>query len=463
MKRFLLVVFLLSMHVSMAEGGTVTITLSHAVRGPWIGFGVNMESLSWSSSTPSSTDWTNTYLPRLQWMKPPIIRLMMSANYTSSYLTQLYRILDYAQSHGIQIVLSEWGNGWSPVQMPGALLGDTTYTNAIGNYMQNLINTKGYTCIKYFILGNEPNYDPTNYASGITQWTNAVANTKAKFTSLGFTDSNFRIAGPDTSNADTWVTATASTYPTLVGAYDLHRYEYVSDLANAGFESSLNGIWSTVMSSDPSISGKPFMLGEAGIADGSSTDSNTNIGTFNYGLWMADYSVQAARGRVGAILVWNLDDDGVSGQDWGLWKSKANGYTLYPWWYTYSLLSRYVPKGSTIYAPSNPSSTVRVMGSQAPDGSWTFVAVNMGTSSTSITFVAPGNSSQTFQCYSYSSGGRTVDANGFPTPVSTLSGVPASGVTQTIPANSMVMLTAYDPEGGTSSQKPSPPQNLIIR
>jgi hypothetical protein len=427
------------------------------VRAPWQGFGVNWQTTDYSSSTPSSTDWTNIYVPRLQFMKPGIVRLLMSVNYIGSPgtynfntadMTQLYRVLDYCQANNIPVLLTEWGNGW--IQPSGWKLGDSNYINAIGAYMNYFINTKGYSCIKWFALGNEPNYDPTNYPNGISDWVSAVTALKNKFSSLGL--SGFTIAGPDTSDTDNWVTSVASSHNTLVSAYDMHRYEASSYLQNSGFESNLTStVWNSVVSSDTNQSGKPFIIGEAGIADGMSTNSNTNISTFNYGLWMADYGVQAARAKVGAIAAWSLDNNGVSGQDWGLWKSKASGYTLNPWWYTWSLLSHCVPAGSTIYAPTNPSSSVRVMGAQTRSGEWTFVAVNQGSSSVDLNFIASGNTQQTFSRYIYSSSSQPVDNSGIPVASSTFQSTPSAGVSCTVPATSVIVLTSVRTSAGSSS------------
>jgi hypothetical protein len=441
---------------------SITMSASNAVRGPWIGFGVNWQALNYSSTTPSASDWTDIYTPRLQWMRPGMVRLMMGAgfinpkgtySFNTTYMVQLYRILDYCQANNIPVFITEWGNGWTPVQVTGWELGDANYANAIGAYMDYLINTKGYTCIKWFALGNEPNYDPDNYPNGLSDYIAGITAIRSKFSSLGLT--GFSIAGPDSSDADSWVTSVASSSNTLIGAYDMHRYLASADLPNGGFESNLNSIWNSVISSDPRQSGKPFMIGEAGMADGMSQSSNTNIGTFNYGLWMADYGIQAARGKIGSVMIWSLDDNGVSGQDWGLWRSKANGYALYPWWYTWSLLSRFVPTGSTIYAPANPSSSIRVMGVRTTSGEWTFVAVNRGSSSIDLNFIASDSTQQTFSRYLYSSSSQLTDGNGFPVASATVQGVPSAGVMSAVPANSVVVLTSVG-----NNNVPAAPQSL---
>ena len=449
---------------NFVHAGTVTMSSGNAVRGPWIGYGVNIATLNWSSSKPSSTDWTNTYAPRLGWAKFPFYRIMMSANYNSSYLTQVYRILDYAKANNVQVQIAEWGNGWDPVQIQGHTLGDSTYTPLVTSYMQNLINTRGYTNIKYFTLGNEPNYDPDNY-SGLSSYMTAINNQTSSFTSAGLTNSNFVIAGPDTSNADDWLTSIAqsSSYRSKIGAYDMHVYAYDSVMSNGGLETQMANIWNSVVGNDPAQASKPFVIGEAGMWDGGSSGSNSNIATYNYGLWMADYAVQAARSKAGAIAVWSLDNDGVTSQDWGLWATKTNGYTLRPWWYSYSLMSRFVPTGATIYAPTNPSSSVRVMGAKTTNGKWTFVAVNRGGSSADVTFTAPDNTQQDFKYYLYSSSSQTKDANGIPTELSTVSATPSAGITKTVPASSAILLTSVDSIQVSDTTAPSAPSGLSVQ
>jgi hypothetical protein len=436
--------------VNSSLGVTVAITSGNAVRGPWIGCGLNWLSYDYSSSTPSSSDWTNTYVPRLSWMRLGVVRVLMTVqymlnsdktyNFSTPEMVQLYRVLDYCQANNIAVILTEWGNGWT--NPSGWVFGDTNYTNAIGAYMQHLINTKKYTCIKYFVLGNEPNYDSTNYSS-ISQWASVITTTKNKFSSLGL--SGFTVIGPDTSDADSWAITASTSYSSLLGGYDVHKYEYTGDLLGDGLETYFkNSIWGPISSKDTNNSGKLYVIGEAGIADGMSQSSNTNIGTYDYGVWMADYGVQAARAGTGAIAAWMLDDDGISGFSWALWMTKSAGYGLRPWFYTWSLLSRYIPSGSTIYAPTNPSSTVRVLGAQTSVGTWTFIAVNRGSQSVSLTFTAPGNSQQNFKYYLYSNSSRQIDDSGFPIPISTVQAIPSSGITQSVPANAVSVFTSID-------------------
>ena len=452
--KYLLIIFLLLAPFQSFAATDVTMASGNAVRAPWVGFGVNWQTFAYDSSSPSATNWTNTYVPRLQWMRPGIVRLMMSVTYpgypsapdwNSASMVQLYRVLDYCQANNIPVFLEEWGNGW--LQPSGWLIGDTIYINAIGAYMQQLITMKEYTCIKYFSIANEPNYD-SGVASESYYFTAFNAIKTKLFTTLGL--SGFTMIGPDEGASESvssapWTTTAAASYASSLAGYDFHRYTNVSDFASGGMTTGLNTIFDSIISSDSGNAGKVFALGESGMKDGASTNGNTNIATFNYGLWMADYGVQGARARAGALAAWSIDDDGVT-QTWGMWDTQGNGYALRPWFYTWSLMSRLFPASSTIYAPTNPNTSVRVLGAKTPTGKWSFVGVNESGSSIDLNFIATSEATTTqlFSRYLYSSGSQTVDGNGIPTAVSTVSTAPASGITVTVPAASVVVLSSAD-------------------
>src|SRR5207237_4576556 len=118
---------------------------------------------------------------------------------------------------------------------------------------------------------------------------------------------------------------------------------------------------------------------------------------------MTDYAVQLARAGISALIAYILDDD-MWGTTWGMQKitgggagaaprqiavPRALGSTLVgltyleaiiqsgvlrPWFFPWSLLCNSILEGSTIYAPTPPSTNdLRVLAAQAPQGAWTFV------------------------------------------------------------------------------------------
>ena len=128
-----------------------------------------------------------------------------------------------------------------------------------------------------------------------------------------------------------------------------------------------------IKSLDPN---KDFILGELGIVDGKTDeDKQPNVFNFWYGMTMADAAIQLLRGGCAGFIAWYLDDsmhflgDGdVVVRDcsslpanayelrkvWGLWNSLGGQHgdpgdeQLRPWFYTWSLLSRFFPAGCEV-------------------------------------------------------------------------------------------------------------------
>ena len=53
---------------------------------------------------------------------------------------------------------------------------DLNYAEAIGTYLDYLINQRGYTCIRYFIMVNEPNYEVGDW----DRWQSGIENVSVK-------------------------------------------------------------------------------------------------------------------------------------------------------------------------------------------------------------------------------------------------------------------------------------------
>ncbi|MET8449068.1 hypothetical protein [Streptomyces sp. NPDC005209] len=118
----------------------------------------------------------------------------------------------------------------------------------------------------------------------------------------------------------------------------------------------------------------------------------------------------------------------------------AHSTALRPWFYTWSLLTRYLPTGSTIHAPVQPTG-VRVLAAQLPGGGWMFALVNRTFVAQTVRLSEP-TGSITVNTYLYTDGATpSTDANGFPTKVGTLTANFTSGHALTVGADSVVVFT----------------------
>jgi hypothetical protein len=241
---------------------------------------------------------------------------------------------------------------------------------------------------------------------------------------------------------------------TLIGASDAHFYSQELYLAPPEYvEPVLTTAVSQLRAARPGV---PILLGETGMKAAEVTDPITGVVTKDYhfaletaqALRMADLAVQEARAGVDGAAAWCLDGYAPT-VFCGMWGEgdedpavvSPHSTALRPWFYTWSLLCRYLPSASVIHAPPQPPG-VRVLAAQLSTGGWTIVLVNR-TDSVQTVRVAEPTGPITLHKYVYTDGATpATDANGFPTPV----GIPlrldlAGGHDLTVGAKTVVVLT----------------------
>ncbi|MCF3128821.1 hypothetical protein [Streptomyces olivochromogenes] len=234
----------------------------------------------------------------------------------------------------------------------------------------------------------------------------------------------------------------------LVGASEAHFYD--QELYGAAPEYAEPVLSQAVSQLRSAAPGMPVLLGETGMKaaqypDGSK-DYRFALDT-TQPLRMADLAVQEARSGVDGAAAWCLDGY-ASTTFCGMWgrgsedpgKVSAHSTALRPWFYTWSLLTRYLPTGSTIHAPAQPTG-VRVLAAQLPGGGWTFALVNRTSVAQTVRLSEP-TGSITLNKYVYTDGATpSTDANGFPMKVGTLTANFTSGHALTVGADSVAVFT----------------------
>ena len=102
----------------------------------------------------SDADWTKLY-SRLDFMRPAFIRVMMNTRdyvkegklYPEIGLVHLSHILDYCQSRNVTVALGDWGGAL--VDAKSDFINFPLLDKAV-EYVDYLVNEKGYDCIKYY-------------------------------------------------------------------------------------------------------------------------------------------------------------------------------------------------------------------------------------------------------------------------------------------------------------------------
>ena len=458
-RRLFAVVALGSMQLSQAAAtDTIAISPSNAVQRSNLGFGINWtpywdKPANYDPATNprdplilTDAQWL-TVLNRLNYLSNSTMRVMVlpgwvnptaTANgnvYTDTGMMHaLYRNLDYAKTRGVTTAVGYW----DARQPFDANEGGATYIQSLADLVDFLINTRNYTNIKYVILANEPQHRFSNFA----EYRAAVEalNTQLLRPSL---QGKVSIMGPDVGGDGTsWLTSSATDLASILGSYEWHDYPSGQNaIKDTTAGSQLKTLQMNIGTADPDSVNKPLVLTEMGWFFGTTAaDDQPNIRTYQYGVEVADLGIQAARNGWSSIA-WYLDDQG-NDKLWGMWDIQ-NEPALRPWFYSWSLLTRYFAPGMTLYNPTDPTD-LRILAGKAvtADGNqWSIALVNRRNTDAVVNVSISGEGAVTLSRFVYSSASQTADANGFPVAVDRLSGTLGNGIQIAVPANSVVVST----------------------
>jgi len=421
----------------------------------FLGFGAEWDPNFWAEHNLQlgvNEDGWALVIKRIRWMRLPLVRMMIQVRWCTKgdgtfdwetpNMKSLYRHLDVCQKEGITVFLTDWGVAtWCKV---AGFSGndDPKYADAIGTYLDYLTNQRGYTCIKHFILVNEPNYE----GGGWDRWRRGVENVARV---LAARKLPVTFVGTDAAHDDDWHRRGVDQLAKCFRIWEIHRYAPKAEVLAGDLEGYLRKQWDYALTRDLDAHEKTFMVGEAGMRDGMvGSHTNTNIQTYDYGVFMADYAVQAARSGAAAVSAWMLDDASHKGFNWGMWKTKAEGMALKPWFYTWALLCRSVPPGSTIFRTAQPSARFRILAARCPSREprgtygWTFVLVNRGDDAASLKLTVPGGGAVALRHYLYSRSSAPADKDGFPLPVKESQADLAQGLQVVVPPDAVLILTS---------------------
>ncbi len=391
----------------------------------FLGFGAEWDSRGYNAHGVTDEDF-ELIADRIRWMRLALVRSMMQTKWCylgegrfeweNPDMQSLYRQLDLCQRENVTVLLTDWGCEPEWLKIPGIKdVADPLYAEAIATYVDYLINQRDYSCIRYFILVNEPNYEVRSW----DRWRKGLENVARAFAERGL-DKRVTLMGPDHSNADHWLQQAVDQLQDILGAYDIHRYEG-DDVVRPGLlEEYFRRQWEYVRTRDPRSEGKPLVVGEAGLNDDADHPyGNRRIDSYEYGLFMADYAVQAARAGAAGVSAWMLDDNSHPGFYWGMWTNKEEGFKLRPWFYAWSLLSRYFPQGCTMHRMEQPSLDWRLLVANVSSGSerlaWSICLVNRGREAVDIRIKLPGLGKHMLKRFVYSQD-MVVALRGYPSP-----------------------------------------------
>lgn len=359
----------------------------------------------------SSEDWQKLY-SRLDFMKPQFIRVMINTtsviengvlNETKNY-QNLAPILEYCQSRNVKVVLGDWGDRM--VNSKANTISENNLKLA-ALYLDFLLNKKGFSCIKYYNMINEPNGYWAATDENYDLWKNAAQYFSVQLKVLNL-DQKVSLMGPDiaiwkTDKVD-WITNSVKDLDASIGVYDIHTYPSKITVNSGEYTSILKAY------KDAIPAGKPIVMGEIGFKFVEKQDEalmNENIARAKakpyasvddsqmfvydhvYGSDMADALIQTVNSGYSGSIAWMLDDAMHAKEQknklkvWGFWNILGDEYfgkeeeVVRPWFYSWSLLTKYMPSGCQVHQVSvNGNQNIKAI-SISKDGKNMIAIVNV--------------------------------------------------------------------------------------
>jgi hypothetical protein len=391
-------------------------------------------------------------------------------------ISSICRLLDYCQEKGITVVYGEYNPPtWDMKQ-------DQKWIDMSVDYLNLLVNVKGYDCIKHFIIFNEPDGHWASTNGDYAMWQSMLTRFHAKMQEYPGLRDKVSFAGPDAvsnytnvnSNLGTadWLNNTVSNVDSIIGLYDIHAYPGQTEVRNGSYGKRLKEYRKLVPQN------KQIILGEAGYkyeqeADSllmaeynrrvlghpftKGSDCNMLVYDYFYGVDMPLLISEVMNAGFSGVAAWMLDDamhsSGDSGKTsdlkiWGMWNilgqevfGDADQEEIRPWYYTWSLMCRYFPMGCDVLKSeiSKPDSGIFTVSAQTVDNLLTVAVINVSNDSrkASISLPRPLKDAQSFKFTELD--GIAKDEHGIPLPEST--NINGDKITVNLPANSLTLIT----------------------
>ncbi|MDE6097463.1 MAG: hypothetical protein K2G24_01095 [Muribaculaceae bacterium] len=489
--KLLSAIFIAGMSAACSVQPDVTVNVTNKVINPaYIGNGVEWdpydEAGAWGAPL-SDSDWQKLF-DRLDYMRPAYVRCMINSPFryfdseSGEYCPDrnsesIERLLGYCQKNNIMVVYGEYNPPtWNMKQ-------DQRWVDMSVAYLNRLVTEKGFSCIRHFVIFNEPDGDWASTDGDFDMWLSMAGRFHAKMAEYPGLLDNVSLAGPDVvaeyhnrnSKYDTagWLEQTVSRADSLIGLYDIHAYPGQAEVRSGAYRKLLQGYRHIVPQN------KQVILGEAGYkywreadsllmaeynhrAEGhpftNGSDCNMLVYDKFYGLDMALLVSEVMNSGFSGVAAWMLDDamhsQGDSGKPediklWGMWNilgeevfGDASQEDVRPWYYTWSLMCRCFPAGCDVTRSSSDCNDIFTVSAIDAEGRMSVAVINVGADSHQVALNLP-RALKNAALFSYSEAdGIALGPDGLPAAV--INNICDNALRIPMDAYSMIILTEID-------------------
>ncbi len=334
-------------------------------------------------------------------------------NYDNIYMDSLYRTLTTAKNLGMTVNITMWGvdcqfmrsdeSGWVTTPKDSQ---KKNFVDCFADCIKYLIEEKGYDCIKEVTLYNEPNSSYTG-TFGNDDYCDLCKMMHDSFVEKGVRDKVLFNLSDDARDYK-WLANTLRNLEGIVDVVNSHTYNYGDTYDQETGTMEHNSMTNEqICHTDPSYpldrwkdfregyEHIPHMWGEFGTRNGSGSHTSFDKMLPERGLDIARICLNFFNtGSVGASY-WVLfsqyygrDDFAIHKiMDMGLWGFADEGYACRPVYYSYSMLTRFVEAGDTIYPLESADGNIVGVAFRRADGKWSYCVVNNGETDKKVAFV----------------------------------------------------------------------------
>jgi hypothetical protein len=279
----------------------------------------------------------------------------------------LYRILDWAEHRGVDVFLQQmWGdvawnaypgNAEDPVKrLRSAPYSLPDWAQGLGELADHLVRVKGYKCIRWVSVSNEPGHDEFSW------WQDSNMKAAPFTPGLKAVREEFDrrhlivpISGPDWTDLPDLNPAEVD-FDANIGAYDLHSYNAVFDSMDGSYNLTQAEQRMARWAQWARARNKPFFLSEFGTMAFGWGREDVGPASYQSGLKNASLVVRGINAGVDGFNRWSFTNRGDLDGQWQLvrtWDIDRNklldSFTPQPnAYYQFAMLSRFLPKYSGV-------------------------------------------------------------------------------------------------------------------
>ena len=288
----------------------------------------------------------------------------------SDEMKSLYKTLDLYEGLETKVILVtvDWSENppWKDTEASAS---------AVLGLLEHLIKDKGYSCIEFWTLTNEPEltYEWLNKMT----FEDYVEVHRLVKKGLEEKDLSIKIIASDEVESPEWFEKTLKSLSGTADAFSSHAYLYPDEMEE------LSDFFTERVDA---AGDAPFFLCEFGFRGSDfGVRHNSLMQDYEYGLLTANLAIEALNKGVSAASIWclhqirlidEIDQEGGKMMRIGLWAYKDKDWQPFPIFYLYNLLTRFIRPDSMVLETRVTLSDELKCACVSYDGRYTLLIVN---------------------------------------------------------------------------------------